>query len=150
MSTPTGQYGIIFQGTTGVLGTYVDILGQTRDEVALPSLTPTRMPTTVSSAFPHAGLAGRFSLVVDVVVSAADITLKVQGHQEIDPAAAWGDLWVFDNSDPLTTTTERTFSTSGRYILQTANLGAVNESCVLVTPGDDFEGSISINLVALP
>lgn len=150
MSYP-GNFGIIFQGTTGTPGTYVDVWGQTRDEVQLVSLTPVRMPTSVESAYPTAGLANKFTLTVDVVVNVADVTLTIQGHPDTDNTAAWADgVFAFADSDPTTNTTSRTFSTTGRYLLQTQNLAAVIQACILVTPGDDFDGSISVQLQALP
>lgn len=150
MATFPGDFGIIFQGTTGTPGMYVDVLGQTRNEVQLTSLTPVRMPVDVTSAFVHAGLARRFSLFVTVVRVASTVDLKLQGHYDIDPTAAWADVFQFNNADPTSTTVTKTFSASGDYLLQTSNVGAVPEASILVTPGSGFSGSISVRLVALP
>lgn len=150
MSSPTnrGDFGIIFQGRTGTLSTYVDVFGQTRAEVALPSMTDVRMPTTYESAYPHCGLAGTASLIVNVECDASDIALTLQGHEELDPTASWSVLQTGDNETGTTAKTH-TFSASGKYILQTPNTISLAELCVLIQPGDDFEGSISVNLQVL-
>lgn len=153
MATFPGDFGIIFQGTTGTPGTYVDVLGQTRDEVQLQSLTPVRMPEDVISAYVHAGLARRFSLFVQVTMNegSGPIDLQMQGRYELDdPMAEWTEIFQFDNSNTGGTTATVTFTEEGRRLLQTANAGAVPEICLLVTPGDDFDGTIVAKLVALP
>jgi len=144
-----GDYGIIFSGTTGTPGTYVDVNGQTQDQVQIAGI-PVRMPAYVETAYVHTGRARRFTLQVDVTVNAESISINGQGHYNQDPTAAWGNVWLFANDDPATNTTTRTFSTSGTYLLQTANIGAVVEACVLATPNGDFEGELTIRLQVEP
>lgn len=152
MATFPGDFGIIFQGTSGTPSTYVDVLGQTRDEVQLASLTPVRMPVDVTSAYVHAGLARRFSLFVTVEMNpgSGPIDVQMQGHYELDPAAEWTEIFQFDNTNTTGTSATVTFTASGQKLLQTSNVGAVPEMCLLVTPGDDFDGTIIAKLVALP
>ena len=147
MSFP-GDFGIIFKGTTGAPGTYVDVLGQTRDEVFLDAITPTRMPVDVTSAFVHAGLASRFALFVSVEVDGS-VDLQLQGHYELDPTAPWADLFAFENYNPPSTAVVKTFTTSGTYVLQTANMGAVPEVSILVTADSGTDADITVRLVAL-
>jgi hypothetical protein len=145
-----GDYGIIFSGTSGTPGTYVDVRGVTQTQVQLVDPTPIRMPSFVESAYPHVGSASRFTLTVDVMRSAATVTMNLQGHPDLNPSSAWGNLWMFANYDPATNTTDRVFSATGRYILETTNLGAVVEACILITPEYLFDGSIVVRLQVEP
>jgi len=144
-TTNPGDFGIIFSGTTGTPGTYIDVNGQTQTQVQIVAV-PVRMPAFVETAYVHAGKASRFTLMVDVVVNAGNLDLKLQGHQDLDPSAAWADLWMFADYDPATITTARNFATTGRFILQTSNMGAVVEACLLVSPLSAFAGSITVRL----
>ena len=150
MATFPGDFGIIFKGTTGTVGTYVDVLGQTRNEMVLVDLTENRMPVDVSSAYVHAGLARRFTLFVDVVAD-GEVDITLQGHYDLDPSAAWLNLFVFDNDDTTNTSATITLTTGTWHrALQTSNAGTVPEVCLMVNPHSAFSGTVTARLVALP
>lgn len=126
-----GDFGIVFYGTSHPTPpTYVDINGQTRTAVVLTGAMQ-RMPASVDTAYFHVGGVSRFTLQVDVTLDEEDsqIDLSLLGHFEADPAQPFGDLATFRNDDQKTLATH-VFDVDGRYILQTANLGAIVEGAV--------------------
>lgn len=144
-----GDFGIVFQATTGTPGTYVDVLGQTRDDLALTASVENRMPVSYESAYPHAGQASDFTLQVSVYVAEGSITLYLTGHFEQDPTAPFGYLYTFDNADPTGTTTEKVYTTTQTCdLLQTSNGATITEMSVMVIPSADFDGDISVKLQA--
>lgn len=139
MSLPTppsgNDYGIIFYATTeDPPPTYVDIWGQARTaillqdgvEVFMPNDPGTPDPAFIESAFPHAGAAARFTFEADVVLDTGTIDTGLNGHRDLDPTQPWARLVTFRNDNQKSLAVHN-FTTTGRYDLQTANVGAVPE-----------------------
>ena len=143
MSNPLDRYdqGIVFYGAkASSLPTYTDFLGVTRTAVLLVNGTAVKMAAEVESAFFHVGAASRYTFQVDVrTESEVTVDLGLEGHFDVDPTAQFGKLATFRNDD-LQTKAVHTFSTTGRYILQTANVGTMAEAALAATlhgtPGD--------------
>lgn len=152
MSNPIDRLdgGIVFYAVgVGVTPpTYVDINGQTQTAIVL-SGSAQQMPPGVASAYFHVGAEARFTLQVDVVSTAGtEIDLGLVGHFDADPTAPMGALATFRN-DNQKLLAVHPFTTSGRYILQTANLGAVVEGAIQalgVAGGEGIVGSVVVRL----
>lgn len=142
-----GDGGIVFYGTTNPTPpTYVDINGQTQTAVVL-SGSMQRMSPSVDSAYFHVGGAGRFTLQVDVVSEEGlHVELGLVGHFDADPTASFGELATFRN-DTQQTRGVHNFNASGRYILQTGNLGSIVEGAVHARLEDDEgDGEVIVRL----
>lgn len=151
MSNPIdrGDYGIVFYAvSSGTPPTYVDILGQTRTAITL-SGTAQQMPASVESAYFHVGGVSRFTLQADVVASSGyEVDLGLVGHFDADPTAPMGALSTFRN-DNQKLLGVHPFIASGRYILETANLGAIVEGAIQASgtlTGEFSGGSVIVRL----
>jgi hypothetical protein len=141
-----GDFGIVFYGSTNPTPpTYVDINGQTQTALALTG-SMQRMPGSVDTAYFHVGGVARYTLQVDVTTEDEPILLGLLGHFEANPSAPFGELATFRNDDQ-TTKSIHTFGSSGRYILQTANLGAIVEGCLQAQyVGEGGDGEVIVRL----
>lgn len=141
-----GDFGIVFYASTATpLPTYIDVKGQTQTAIALTG-SMQRMPVDVSSAYVCVGGVSRYTLQVDVDSDDTPIDLGLLGHFESDPSAPFGELATLRNDDQ-TTKSIHTFDGPGRYILQTANLGAIVEGCLQARlSGDGEDGEIIVRL----
>ena len=140
-----GDFGIVFYASTDPTPpTYVDVNGQT--QTALPlSGSMQRMPGSVDSAYFHVGGVARYTLQVDVTAEDEPILLGLLGHFESNPAASFGELATFRNDDQATKSIH-SFG-SGRYILQTANLGAIVEGCIQARLNiEGYSGEVIVRL----
>lgn len=124
------NYGIVYYGVNGgTLPTYLDARGVTRTAIDMSSGAYLTMPDTYVSAYFAVGGARRYTLQVDIVRTAGTFTAGLLGHFDQDPSAAFGELATFRN-DNQATLSLHPFVATGRYILQTANLGAIVEGCM--------------------
>lgn len=141
-----GDFGIVFYASTNPTPpTYVDINGQTQTAVALTG-SMQRMPGSVDTAYFHVGGVARYTLQVDVDSDDTPIDLGLLGHFEANPSAPFGELATFRNDDQSTKSVH-TFDGSGRYILQTANLGAIVEGCLQAQyVGEGGDGEVIVRL----
>jgi len=140
-----GEYGIVFYASSNPTPpTYVDVNGQTQTAIPL-SGSMQRMPVGVESAYFHVGGVARYTLQVDVTVEDEPILLGLLGHFEADPVAPFGELATFRNDDQ-TTKSIHSFG-SGRYILQTANLGAIVQGCIQARLAiEGYSGEVIVRL----
>lgn len=141
-----GDFGIVFYASSNPTPpTYVDINGQTQTAIPLTG-SMQRMPGSVDSAYFHVGGVSRYTLQVDVNSDDTPIELGLLGHFEADPAAPFGELATFRNDDQATKSIH-TFDASGRYILQTANLGAIVKGCMQARyVGEGGDGEVIVRL----
>lgn len=141
-----GDFGIVFYASTNPTPpTYVDVNGQTQTALALTG-SMQRMPGSVDSAYFHVGGVARYTLQVDVTTEDEPILLGLLGHFEANPSAPFGELATFRNDDQ-TTKSIHTFGSSGRYILQTANLGAIVEGCIQARVNiEGYSGEVIVRL----
>lgn len=145
-----GDYGIVFYGVSaGPAPTYTDVNGQTQTAILLSGAAQ-QMPPGVQSAYFHVGGVSRFTLQVDVVSTGGyEVDLGLGGHFDSDPTAPMGALATFRNDNQKLLATHP-FAASGRYILQTANLGAIVEGAIqaLGVPGggEGTSGSVLVRL----
>lgn len=152
MSNPIDRYdnGIVFYavGTLTPPPTYVDVNGQVQAAIVLTG-SMQQMPPAVPSAYFHVGAESRFTLQVDVLVSGGTgITLGLVGHFDSNPTAPMGVLSTFRN-DNQALLAVHPLTVSGRYILQTANLGAVVEGAIQalgISGGEGIDGSVIVRL----
>lgn len=132
------DYGIVFYGVNGgTLPTYVDARGQTRRAIDLSVAGYHQMPVDYTSAYFTVGGARRYTLQVDIARIGGTFTVGLLGHFDSDPAADFGALATFRN-DNQSTLALHPFAANGRYILQTANLGAVVQGAIKA----QFAGSV--------
>lgn len=145
LATPPdgNDFGIVFDGVTATPGTYIDIWGQTRTQADLRTSAEVFMANDIGTAYFHAGIPGRVTFQVDVVLSDATVDIALNGHNDLDPTQPFGKLATFRN-DTQTNLAIHTFTASGRYFLQTADLGTVPEGAISVTPSLGGEGSASV------
>ena len=141
-----GDFGIVFYASTNPTPpTYVDVNGQTQTALALTG-SMQRMPGSVDTAYFHVGGVARYTLQVDVTTEDEPILLGLLGHFEANPSAPFGELATFRNDDQ-TTKSIHTFGSSGRYILQTANLGAIVEGCIQARVNiEGYSGEVIVRL----
>jgi hypothetical protein len=141
-----GDLGIVFYGSTASpLPTYTDVNGLTQTAVQISGST--LMPPEVDSAYFHVGGVSRFTLQVDVKAapeSEVNLDLGLVGHFDQDPTARFGELATFRN-DNQQLLSVHTFESPGRYILQTANLGAIVEGAIQAQMGDG-DGEVIVRL----
>lgn len=148
---PIDRYdsGVVFYAVgSGPAPTYVDINGQTQTAIVLTGAMQ-QMPPGVLSAYFHVGAEARFTLQVDVVANfGTELDLGLVGHFDANPTAPMGQLATFRN-DNQKLLAVHPFTASGRYILQTANLGGVVEGAIQalgVAGGEGIAGSVIVRL----
>ena len=144
-----GNYGIIFYGSSdNYAATYVDILGVTRPIQQLTSGVATVMDPSIASAYFHVGSASRFDLQVEIKffgTASADLGLigKFAEANTLSGLDDYAQLVTFLNATK-TPNAVHTFSSSGKYMLQTANLAGMPTGAIRVTPTLAPEGTANI------
>lgn len=140
-----GDFGIVFYASTdSPEPTYTDVMGQERTAIAL-SGSLQKMTTSIESAYFHVGGVARYTLQVDIEVDGSSVELGLLGHFNADPTAAFGELATYRNDDQSTKSLH-TFTAAGRYILQTANLGAIVEDCLQARLASGSNASVIVRL----
>jgi len=144
-----GNYGIVFYGSSdNYAATYVDILGQTRNIQQLSSGVATVMDPAIPSAYFHVGSASRFDFQVEIKftgTASADLGLigKFAEANTLTGLDDYTQLVTFLNATK-TPNAVHTFSSSGKYMLQTANLAGMPTGAIRVTPTIAVESSVNI------
>jgi len=143
------DYGIVFYGSSdNYAATYVDYLGQTRSIQQLSTGVATVMDAAIESAYFHVGSASKFDLQVELLLTGTatvDVGLigKFNDANTLAMSDTFTQLVTFLNSTK-TPNAVHTLSTSGKYMLQTANLAGMPTGAIRVTPTIAVESSVNI------